>query len=447
MTLEQKIEDQMRRRAGFYGWKLLAALSFIVAANVSFPLYGGGLIGTYMAADLHFDRSTLGVAFGIFQWMIGLPGPLVALSVHKKGVRFTLVLGTSLVVIGALTMALFVHTRVQLYIVFGIMIALGAITGGAIAAQTALARWFEKRKALAISMMPVAGAVGGFVAPLVLNRVIVLSGGNWRAGWWLICGLSFLATIAALVFVKEQPSDLGQFPDGESATPPVRSSLGPDTKIGRSAYKTTEEWSFPETLRSSSLWLMFASALGYSAAFSTVLSHASIHLTKDLGHTPAEAAFSLSVLSIAGLIGTLTVGVLGDRFESRYIWTAGSLASGLGILVLLNAISGTDLYLYAALVGFGYGTGMTCVMTLPANYFGHRAYAAVIGFLCASGTTVGALATYGAGYTYDHFGTYAPVFYLIAILGFGGAVLALFITPPARRGVPTLVAAAGSQKD
>ena len=123
------------RENGFYGWKLLLALSFIVATNLSFPLYGGGLIGTYMAADLHFDRSTLGVAFGIFQWMIGLPGPLVALSVHKKGVRFTLALGTSLVVIGALTMALFVHTRVQLYIVFGIIIASGAITGGAIAAR------------------------------------------------------------------------------------------------------------------------------------------------------------------------------------------------------------------------------------------------------------------------------------------------------------------------
>ena len=200
------------RENGFYGWKLLLALSFIVATNLAFPLYGGGLIATYMAGDLHFDRGTLGVAFGIFQWMMGLPGPLIALSLHKKGVRFTLALGTSLVVVGALTMVLFVYTRVQLYIVFGVIIASGAVTGGGIAAQTAVGRWFEKRKALAISMMMVAGAVGGFVAPLALDRVIVLSGGNWRAGWWLICGLSFLATLVALVFVKEQPSDLGQLP-------------------------------------------------------------------------------------------------------------------------------------------------------------------------------------------------------------------------------------------
>jgi len=47
------------REYGFYGWKLLLTLSFIVATNLAFPLYGGGLIATYMAADLHFDRGTL----------------------------------------------------------------------------------------------------------------------------------------------------------------------------------------------------------------------------------------------------------------------------------------------------------------------------------------------------------------------------------------------------
>jgi hypothetical protein len=36
---------------------------------------------------------------------------------------------------------------------------------------------------------------------------------------------------------------------------------------------------------------------------------------------------------------------------------------------------------------------------------------------------------------------------LIAILSFVGSVLALFLKPPTRRGVPALVAAAGSQTD
>ena len=443
---QEKRGDQMTRQAGFYGWKLLVVLWLIVVVNLSFPLYGGGVIGAYMAADLHFNRSTLGMAYAIFQWMVGLPGPLVAFSLNKAGIRFTLVLGTSLVAIGALIMALFVHSSLQVNIVFGVIIGLGAITAGPIAAQSGIGRWFERRKAFAISLMITSTGVGGFVAPPLLNRVIVMSGGNWRAGWWLVCGLSFLATLLALFFVKERPSDLGQFPDGELAAPSVNGSLTAGSEVRRGVYRTTEEWSFPETLRSSSMWLMLISLIGYSAAFSTVMGHGIVHL-RDLGFTPAQAAFSFSVIAIASLIGSLVVAALGDRFEPRNIFAAGSLAAGVGILVLLNATGLGSLYLYAALIGFGWGSCMACIMTLPANYFGHKVYPTVIGLFTAFGNTLAAFAVYAAGYAYDHFGGYARVFYLIAILCFGTSVLALFMTPPARKGVRTLVAAAGGQTD
>jgi MFS family permease len=436
----------MTRQAGFYGWKLLVVLWLIVVINLSFPLFGGGVIGAYMAADLHFDRSTLGTGFAIFQWMIGLPGPLVAFCLNKTGIRFTMALGTSLVTIGALMMALFVHSGLQVDIVFGVIIGLGAISGGPIAAQSGVGRWFERRKALAISLMITSTGIGGFVAPPLLNRVIELSGGNWRAAWWLVCGLSFLATLLALFFVKEKPSDLGQFPDGELPAPSVNGSLASGSEVRRGVYHTAEEWSFPEAVRSSSMWLMLISLIGFSAGFGMVMSHGVVHL-RDLGHTPAQAAYSFSVLSLASLIGALVVAALGDQFEPRNIFAAGSLAGGVGILVLLHAIGLTGLYLYAALVGIGYGCCMACAMTIPANYFGHKAYPTVIGLFVAFGNSSAAVAVYAAGYVYDYFGSYARMFYLIAVFYFGASVLALFMRPPARRGVRTLVAAAGGQTD
>lgn len=77
----------------FYGWKLLAVLWLVVLAN-SFPMAGGSVTNAYMAADLHFSRSTLGLVFATFSWMTGMLGPLVAVCVNRKGVRFTLVLGS-----------------------------------------------------------------------------------------------------------------------------------------------------------------------------------------------------------------------------------------------------------------------------------------------------------------------------------------------------------------
>ena len=207
----------MTRRSDFYGWKLLAVMWFILFANGGFPMFGTGVINPYMAADLHFDRKTLGLAYGMFYWMAGLPSPLVALCVNKKGVRFTLVLGSLILVAGALLMAFFVRTPAQALIIFGVVIGLGTVMSGVVAPQCGVARWFLKRKAMAISLLLTAMSIGGFVAPPLLNWLIAASGGNWRVGWWLIASLSLCAAVLAALLVKERPSDLGQFPDGESA--------------------------------------------------------------------------------------------------------------------------------------------------------------------------------------------------------------------------------------
>ena len=95
----------MTQKAGFYGWKLLAVFWLIVFTNFAFPLYGASVINTYMAADLHMNRAALGAAYGFFQWMVGLPAPLVAICINKKGVRFTMLAGCLTVLAGALLMA------------------------------------------------------------------------------------------------------------------------------------------------------------------------------------------------------------------------------------------------------------------------------------------------------------------------------------------------------
>jgi MFS family permease len=100
----------MTRQTGFYGWKLLSVFWLILFTNFSFPLYGASVINTYMAADLHLDRAALGVAYGLFQWMVGLPAPLIAICINKRGVRFTMALGCLTVIAGALLMAFFVRT-------------------------------------------------------------------------------------------------------------------------------------------------------------------------------------------------------------------------------------------------------------------------------------------------------------------------------------------------
>jgi MFS family permease len=418
----------------------LAALLFIEFANFAFPLYGSSVINAYMAAGLHFDRRTLGLAFAVFHWLHGVPAPLVALCVNRRGARFTLVTGGLLVAGGALLMSAFARTSTHVVLAYGIIIGLGTAAGGTLPAQSVASRWFVRKKARAIASLFVGLGVGGVIAPPLLNHVIAAAGGNWRAGWLIICGLSLLAALLAFCCVREKPSDLGQVPDGELKDP---SKIVPARLSAHRAgvYKTTEEWTFSEVWRSPVLWLMLIGSLGYSTGYPAFLAHGVVHL-RDLGHTPAEAAYSLSIMVFAGLLGTLFVAAVGDQVDPKLIWSVALLVFGGGLVLAVHAKGAAGLYLYATLMGIGIGGLIPCMMTVPANYFGHKAYPSIIGVILAVGTTVGSLGSYAAGYAYDRFGSYAPVFYFAAALCLSGSILLACLKPPVRVATKNRAAAA-----
>ena len=436
------MEILKNRRHGFYGWTVLAVMCIVLFASAG-SMYGSSVINAYMAASLHFDRSQLGLAFALFQLMLGLPAPLAAICINKRGVRFTLVLGTLLIVVGALVMAALVRNPMQAYLGFGIVIALGTLTAGPLTAQAGIARWFVKRRALAISLILAGGTMGGIIAPPLLNWIIESFHGNWRVAWWFVAGTAFVAALLALFFVKEWPSDLGQLPDGALSTEPDPSAAPSNVRLA--VYRTTEQWTFAEVWRTSAFWLLILSSLGYLSGWFLYFAHGVVHL-QDLGYSPAQAAFSLSVVTLSHLAGTLLVAGLGDHIEPRLLMVAALLLFGGGMLLAVHAAGALGLYLYAILLGAGFGIAFPCTMTLAANYFGEKAYPSVLSALTLTGTIVTSLTIFGAGYLYDHFGSYTGTFYAVSVLCVIGFLLMVWIKPPVRQRLRPLVAAEGAEQ-
>ena len=426
----------MTRRANFYGWKLLAVFWIILFANFAFPLYGASVVNTYMAESLHWDRTQLGLAYAIYQLMIGVPAPLIAILIARKGVRFTAALGCWVVVAGAALMSSVVRTSLQVDLVYGVMIGLGAMTGGVLVAQTGINRWFSHLKGLAITLVHTGGTFGGFVAARLLDKVIRVSGGNWRAGWWLMAGLSAICALLAMVFVREHPSDLGQFPDGatDRAAPSARS----DAKMR--VHKTNEHWTLVDALRTPAIWLILISLVGFSAGYPLYLAHGNAHL-RDLGYAPAQAASSISIMLLSALFGTLLFAAVADRIEPRLTWAVGSLVFAAGMLLALHASGAAGLYLYAILMGSSFGVCFSAMMVLPANYYGVNGYPPVISFMMVVGTTVGALGATIAGMVFDRYHSYTPVFYCVAALSVLAAIV-LLLMKPARKPASGLAAVA-----
>ena len=132
------------------------------------------------------------------------------------------------------------------------------------------------------------------------------------------------------------------------------------------------------------------------------------------------------------MIGKLLAS-FGDRIEPRYIWASAMAAFGLGTVLVVHATSAADLYPFPILLGFGWGATLVSMMGAPMNYFGLKAYPAVIGLWLAIQTGIGAAAPFIAGYVFDRFGSYTPAFYCVAGLCFAGSLLLLLATPPRRK--------------
>ncbi len=431
------------QKNSFYGWKLLGVFWAVMVLNFAFPTFGMSVVNTYMASSMHFDRKELGLAYSVFTLMGGLPGPIVGWSINRFGIRFTMLSGILLVGSGAVLMAAVVHTMLQVVLVLALVVGFGACLSGTIAPQVGVARWFHNKRARAMSLFFTASGIGGFAAVPLLNRVISASGGNWRSAWWCMAAMSLCAAILAVLFIRESPAQLEQEPDGGVVAPFASGSGALDESAG-GVFKTTEEWTLRETLRTPALWLLILTYLGFFMGFFIYLAHGIIHL-EGLGHSPAAASQSVAVMMLCTLLGQFAVAGLGDRIETRYLFAIAVTLFGIGIALATHATSSFSLFPYAICMGGGFGAAYTCLATIQSNYFGPKVYPLVLGITTPLGTILGAAGPVIAGWFYDAYHSYSQIFYLVAAICFATSVLLLFAKPPVRR-VPRIETAAALQQ-
>jgi MFS family permease len=396
---------------------MLAALWGVMFLNLGFPAYGPAVINAAMAKTLGLHREMLGNMFSVYMIMSGLPGPLVA-------VRKTLILGSTFIIVGAMLMATVVSGGFGAMLCFGLLVGTGVATGAALASQAGLARWFVRRRSLALSVLYSAGAIGGFVAAPLLNQLIQMSG-TWRAGWWLLSALSALAACIALIFVRERPEDVGQAADGFGPAP-VDGRPRADT---RPPFVTRREWVFRDAVRNPTYWVLLVSLLGTSGGYTLFLAHGVVHL-QDLGHSAGVGAWAVGTVTVTGLIGKVILAALGDRIDPRYIFALFMGVFAVGLLLIVDARATWQVFSFATCFGIGFGGGLVCFMSVLSNYYGTRAFASLAGLAVAINTTMSAIAPKVAGHLFDQGVGYAATFHFLAAWGFISAVVLIFTRRP-----------------
>jgi sugar phosphate permease len=411
----------------FYGWKLVAVL-FLLYLAAAVALYGGNIANTHMAKLTGMSRSLFGAGFAAAYLLVGLGSALAAVVTNKKGERFTLSLGMGGITVGALLMALLGQTSVGYIVSFGVIIGTGFAFATVLPIQTIITRWFQRKRAMATAVVLTAGGFGGIISAPLVNELIESTNGNWKLAWIFLAILAAVTMVIAIIFVRNNPADMGQSPDGISES--QQDEKAGEKKV-KGVYQTRESWILKEAVKTVSLWAIILAAIGQLIGFYLCIGHGVIHLM-DLGVPNDTAALSLGILAFASIGGRLLSGVLGDRVEPRFIIMAGLFLTIVGCLLIINATSVFKIYLYAILVGTGFGLVYVCLFTMLGNYYGAERIQNFLGFMIPIITLFGASAPFVAGIIKDRTGSYAAAFIGTAVIAAVGAIFLFFASPPVK---------------
>jgi MFS family permease len=162
---------------------------------------------------------------------------------------------------------------------------------------------------------------------------------------------------------------------------------------------------------------------GFQLAFTTV--HLPSYLV-DRGLSAEVGGWTLAIIGLFNIIGSLGSGYLGARMPKRYILSAIYFARALSILIFITLPPGTVTTLV-----FGAVTGLLWLSTVPptsglvATMFGTRWLAMLFGFAFFSHQVGGFLGVWLGGLVYDYVGSYNPVWYLSIFFGVMSALINL----------------------
>lgn len=417
----------------FYGYVLIVVLGFMYFCSSGIVLPTATIVNPLMLQDesLGMNATILGTGFSLFVLVQGLSAPLVGGLIARKGARFSMVSGAVIMLIAMLLLIFFVSSPIAYFIVFGVVTSAATMMVGQLAVQSTIGDWFVARRGIAMTAMMVIGASASFIGPPVVNAIVGASGGSWQSGWYLLVVLSIILIPVALLFVKNKPSDVGQYPDGADG----ESSLA---GTGRSfkVYKNTEKVPFKEVLRSKYFWLLSLAATGGFAAFTLSTAQGVLHFG-SLGFDNGLIVAGVALMGGVSLVGKTLLGMISDRLEPVRLIVISTVVLVVGILLGAAAQSDAMVYAYYICIGLGFGGVNAVFPTAMANYFGAFSFSKNLGTGIMITTVVASTLPVMSGAIYDATGTCTIAFYITAAIVAVCAVCGLFVKIPKNKGEKT----------
>ncbi|OCG69866.1 MFS transporter [Gilliamella sp. Occ3-1] len=383
------------RSPWYFGWNIVIAASFLTLLSSGLRM-SMGVFFLPIANDIGFSRSVLSGIIAIGMLFSGIAMPIAGYLVGKYSTRFVLILGAIIIIISTVWSAN--STDYWSFLLsFGIALSFGTSFVGSVSFTPIIARWFIKRRGLALFILSTGSMAGIAVMLPVFAFFIPIYG-------WQTTLISFavifmiIALPIALFIMEDNQSEI----ENSSIEPVINQKIEFSIKL-IDVLKTRPFWQLSFGL--------------FTCGFSmNLLGTHGVPMLIDHGFDPITSSNGIGLIGLVAIFSTLVLGYLSDIVQRKNILMMVYLIRGLGFITLVLASTKWQLFTIAAVGGLVWAGALSMSGAITADIYGVKIVGLLSG-LTYLGHQIGAMmGSWLGGWAYDHLHTHLVAFGTASIL-------------------------------
>ena len=395
----------------FYGYIIVLAIFFIMAISHG-SICSFGVFFKRLLIEFDWSRATISGAASLCILLMGFLSIITGGLTDRFGPRIILVVCGFFFGLGYLLMSQ-VNTIWQLYLFYGVIVGIG-VSAADVPLLSTIARWFTKRRGTMSGIAKAGTGTGILIMPIVISKLI--STYDWRTACIVIGIIGLVIIVSAAQFLRRDPVQMGQLPDGEEKPNAV------------SFNSADGGFSLREAIHLRQFWTICAIYFVFFFCAHTILVHIAPH-AEDLGISVANAASMISIIGGASIVGRLTMGNAGDRIGNKPTLIVCFLILLASLLWLRLANELWMLYLFTIIYGVAHGGFIALFSPIVAELFGTGSHGVILGTVLATGTIGGTIGPILAGHIFDTTSSYQLAFLILLLISVMGFILSTLLRP------------------
>jgi MFS family permease len=380
------------------GWRVVVGLFLVLCTSAGLGFYGLSVYLSALNRTRGFSVSGMSGATAVYFIFSGVSGIGIARLLRSVDPRPIVIAGAFVAAASMVTLGR-VHELWQVYVVYAFF-GCGYAATALIVSTTLVARWFDRKRAVALSIASTGLSVGGIVMTPLARKFLhdfSIEAATTRIAILYIVGI----VPACMIFLRPDPARYGEGPDGVAL-----SSTG-DSPNQQLTQRNGAE--FDHAVKSPAfraITIGFLCALGAQVGGIAQLDK----LAHERIASESSAARILSIVAFCSVVGRLSGSVIVSRIGARRFTFAVLALQSVGLGLFAFASGSFAVTLTTVVFGLMIGNVLLLHPLLLATTFGVRDYPRIYGrsqFYTTLGVAGG---PFLYGFLRDHAGGYRTAY-------------------------------------